>query len=740
MRRRCLAVLALALMAPASAHAFGRAQAGDAVAFTTPAGATIHNAKVERTWSIDAQGAVLATGLKDVRSGTQWATSGPDFQLTLDEAPTSSTTGWRLGSVEAREAPAEPSRPDAGPAVQLTFTYELLPAPGAGPELVRTFTLHPGSAVVEADTKLVNHAPVPVRVGATSLDQIVAAKAPASNEVLAYHGGTDWRDDYRVAAHPAGAFDQEGEVARFDDGHGAGWFHVAGTRGGSMWRAGLDAANRSYVGADWPRDAFDYGPLQDTKPNQTGGDYNRMDNPLYPVPVRERLAPAGGELAIGAAYTGVYAGGAPEAGVAFAEDFTQHVAPRLTPTISANSFHPWNHGSGMSGDNISKQVDIAADLGIERYMLDDQWQGGPGGESGDWRFDPARFPDRDRNGLPDVVDHMRAKGVQLALWMSPLEFHFVGDNASPGDLDAPSQTYEAHPDWACAPTGNATAMIPTDAGLGVWDVTNPGFQDYLTGVIDRLVHDYDVKEFKFDFMTWTDCGTHDYLDYEAAWVALVRRFERRHPDVQFEFDETNDQRSFPFEQATLAASWFDNGHTHGSTSQQKLFHDIWIAAPWLPTSQIGMGALDGTINATHSVDEMMPLALLSHITFWTDLSKIAPADQERVRFWLDWYRAHRATLAGAAYELTGADPIDGKQWAAFQPWRGDRGVLFAFRQDNAAATQTFALRGVDPDTRYDVVDAASGHRVTRATGAELAAGLDVTLPPNGAAVLAIDPV
>jgi hypothetical protein len=220
----------------------------------------------------------------------------------------------------------------------------------------------------------------------------------------------------------------------------------------------------------------------------------------------------------------------------------------------------------------------------------------------------------------------------------------------------------------------------------------------------------------------------------------VREFERRHPTVQFEIDETNDQRSWPFESATLAASWFDNGHLHGSTAQAKLFHDIWTAAPWLPTSQIGMGALDGTVNATHSVDEMMPLALLSHITFWTDLAKIAPADQERVRYWNDWYREHRVTLAGAAYELTDNDPIDGRQWAAFEPWHGDRGVLFAFRQASADATQTFALRGVDPQQRYELTDAVNGHRLGRATGAELAAGYDVTLAPNSAAVVQIDPV
>ncbi|MCW2966455.1 MAG: Alpha-galactosidase, partial [Solirubrobacteraceae bacterium] len=678
------------------------------------------------------------------RTGASWAAPGPDFQITVDEAPTSSVSGWSLASAQAARVPGDPSRPQAGRAVELVFTYRLVPADGVGPELIRSFTLHPGSAVVEAHTELVNHAPVPLRVGAASLDQITAAKAPAHAEVLAYHGGSDWRDDYRVASAPKAPFDQEGEVARFDDGGGAGWFSVSGHRGGSMFRAGLDSADRAYVGVDWPRDAFDYGPLKSDPP-----DYNRQDNPLYPVPVRERLvAPLGGVLDLGAAYTGVYSGGAQEAGVAFADDFTEHVAPRFTPAIGANSFHPWNHGPGMSDPNLRAQIDAAKALGIERYMLDDQWQGGPGGESGDWNFDPARFPDKDGNGVPDLVDYMHAEGVQLGLWMSPLEFHVGGDGENGGplapagaDVDAPSQTYEQHPDWACAPTGDATAADPTDAGLGVWDVTNPGFRSYLTGVIDRLVRDDDVREFKFDFMSWVDCAPHDYLDYEDAFVSLVREFQRRHPDVQFELDETNDQRSWPFESATLGASWFDNGHLHGSTAQAKLIHDLWTAAPWLPTSSIGMGALDGTLDAQHGVDELMPIALLSHVTFWTDLTKFSDGDAAKIRGWLEWYRRHRATLAGAAYELTDHDPLDGTSWAAFEPWHGGRGVLFAFRQASAEATQTFALHGVRPARTYAITDARTGELLARRTGAELRAGLTVTLPDaNSAQVLQIDPV
>ena len=68
------------------------------------------------------------------------------------------------------------------------------------------------------------------------------------------------------------------EIVRFGDD--AGFFLVSQRRGGAMSRVGRDTDGRSWVGVDWARDAFDYGPLQDTPP-----DYNRLENPAYPVPV-----------------------------------------------------------------------------------------------------------------------------------------------------------------------------------------------------------------------------------------------------------------------------------------------------------------------------------------------------------------------------------------------------------------------------------------------------------------------
>ena len=448
--------------------------------------------------------------------------------------------------------------------------------------------------------------------------------------------------------------------------------------------------------------------------------------------MRQRTVAPLSDLRLGRSYAGVYSGGEQGAAAAFVPDFATNDMPQFARTVGLNTFHPWSHGPDMSDANLRNQIDAAQALGLESFMLDDQWQGGANGESGDWNWDgdatdgdPARFPDP-----KGFVDYLHNHGLKLGLWMSPLEFN------------QNSNTYKQHPDWVCTPTGDITSQIPDDAGLGVWDVTNPGFQDYLAGVIDRLVKDWGVAEFKFDFMAWADCPPHDYLDYEDAFVALVRRFQAAHPGVTFELDETNDQRGWPFESVALGPSWFDNAHTHaGSTKQSKLLHDIWTAAPWLPPSSIGFGTYDDTLAGPYGVDYLFPMAMLSHITFWTDLRGISPADSAETSWWIGWYKAHRADLAGLVYENTSADPLDGKGWAAFQPWHAGHGYLFAFRQADGPDSQDIKLYGLRASSNYVVTNVQTGQALGTFSGGELmGSGLPVTLAqPYSAAVLSIDP-
>src|SRR5438270_6276221 len=149
-----------------------------------------------------------------------------------------------------------------------------------------------------------------------------------------------------------------------------------------------------------------------------------------------------------------------------------------------------------------------------------------------------------------------------------------------------------------------------------------------------------------------------------------------------------------------------------------------------------MGLYDGTLQAPYTPGFLMPLALLSHVTFWSDLTKLSPADAAETAWWTRWYAAHRKDLGGLVYEDTAADPIDGSSWAAFQPWSAGHGYLFTFRQSDGPDTLSIALHGLDPGRSYRLTDVRTGADLGLWPGAQLSAGLPVTLAPFTAQVIA----
>jgi hypothetical protein len=126
----------------------------------------------------------------------------------------------------------------------------------------------------------------------------------------------------------------------------------------------------------------------------------------------------------------------------------------------------------------------------------------------------------------------------------------------------------------------------------------------------------------------------------------------------------------------------------------------------------------------------MAAALLSHVTFFSDIRRLDAATVADARRWLDFYTAHRAAFTGGVvYPLLG-DPLR-NGWTALQSWDGRRGALLAFRQDGADDTRHIALRNL-PHGTYELTSAPDGGSLGTA---DLGDGLDVTLPRRGARVI-----
>ena len=709
--KRGLAVTVAVVLAVPLGVAGARAtklHVGDVVFARAPGSITLSNSRVSETWTD--QGS-----LKELRDESRHRVvstgPAPEFAITIDGVPFT-PANMTLRSVNAV---AEPR------GIAVTFTYEAVPTL----TISRVVRLGVRSGVLDADTSLTNGSPIPHLVTAAHLEQL-RAPAGSSADTISYRGGSDWQDNFRARNHMplAPGFDIEGEVAR-----SMSFFMVTERRGGVASRVGSDGSS-VWAGVEWPRDLFDLGPIQsqDVGPLTIANpDSNRVPNPVYPVPVRARHVLPLDTLHIGRVATGVYAGDEQDAGVIYADYLSRLRAPSFPRQVTLNSFHPWSHGADFNEKTMEMQAAVAQSLGIDTIILDDQWQGGPGGESGDWRVDTSRFP-VDAHGKPVFADYLAARGMKLGLWMSPVEFN----NAS--------TTFRAHPQWSCVPVGTAASLIQDDAGLGVWDITQLAVQDYLAGVIDRIVNDWGVHYFKFDFMTWLDCPPHDYNDYEDAFVAWIDRIERAHPGLTVELDETNDQRLWPFESAARGPSWFDNTHSHTLPNGQQvkrgaqLLHDIWSAAPWIPTSSIGAALYDGTLQDGLTPEYLMPIGALMHMTFWTDLTKLTTAQRDATIWWLAWYHAHTASLSSGMYELTSHDPWDDTAPAAFET--GDAHFVFAFRQSGPAPV--VPLHGLNGGS-YTLTNVRTGEVLGPFTASQLESGLTLlgSAPPHTGAVYEI---
>ncbi|MFJ1707642.1 hypothetical protein [Kitasatospora sp. NPDC088346] len=73
----------------------------------------------------------------------------------------------------------------------------------------------------------------------------------------------------------------------------------------------------------------------------------------------------------------------------------------------------------LRADEVEREAALAAQLGFGRLLLDDGWQSagtGPGyADCGDWRPDPARFPD-----FAAHVRAVRGLGLHYVAWIAPL--------------------------------------------------------------------------------------------------------------------------------------------------------------------------------------------------------------------------------------------------------------------------------------------------------------------------------
>ena len=165
---------------------------------------------------------------------------------------------------------------------------------------------------------------------------------------------------------------------------------------------------------------------------------------------------------------------------------------------------------------------LAAEIGVERFVLDDGWFKGRTGDHaalGDWTADPVKYPE----GLGPLIDHVRGLGMEFGLWVEPEM------------ANADSDLLRAHPDWIL---GDAARRQPLGRGQYVLDLTRPEVAQAIFAQIDALLAAHPIAYLKWDMNRdlthGVSAGRAAVHRQTLAVYALIDRLRAAHPLVEIE--------------------------------------------------------------------------------------------------------------------------------------------------------------------------------------------------------------
>ncbi|HEX3588339.1 MAG TPA: alpha-galactosidase [Pseudonocardiaceae bacterium] len=173
-----------------------------------------------------------------------------------------------------------------------------------------------------------------------------------------------------------------------------------------------------------------------------------------------------------------------------------------------------------------KLADLAADLGVELFVMDDGWFGARRDDHaglGDWQPYPAAFP----RGLRPLADHVHGLGMRFGIWVEP---EMVNED---------SDLYRAHPDWVVRQNHRRRTEIRNQLVL---DFGRPDVAAWALDWLDRLVADNAVDYLKWDCnRPFTEAGRPGDADPDRVWIEhtqavyrIMAELRSRHPALRIE--------------------------------------------------------------------------------------------------------------------------------------------------------------------------------------------------------------
>ena len=373
----------------------------------------------------------------------------------------------------------------------------------------------------------------------------------------------------------------------------------------------------------------------------------------------------------------------------------------------------------------------AAKLGMTTAILDSGWQQEDSSLiaicNGDWDPAPNRFPD-----MKAHVARVHAMGLKYMLWFGP---PFMGKRAKNFERFKGMYHHVDHK-WS---------------NCGFLDPRYPEVREYITERLVRAVRDWGFDGLKLDFLYdfqamgqdpakekgYAGC---DYRNISEATEAMMAEIRRRlvavKPDVRLEIHMCY---------MTPSICRYGNQQHASDSCGSSAANRVAIAALRLTSGDMAVHADMLAWNAAETpedVGHMILGSIFGTIQYSVDLGKLSDAHTRVLRHWIDFTKAHEATLQHGRFTPHYPD----REYPVIEAESAAERIVAVYKENcvadtgaldrpvlvvNGSGAKTVTLRVASAPARVRAYD-VYGNEVTAPT---VRAGLqDVAIPVSGCLV------
>ena len=283
-------------------------------------------------------------------------------------------------------------------------------------------------------------------------------------------------------------------------------------------------------------------------------------------------------------------------------------------------------------DKLLELVDRAAEVGVERFVLDDGWFGGRRDDTaglGDWWVSPQMWPD----GLDPLISAVKAKGMQFGLWVEPEMVNMDSDLA------------RAHPEWVMQTGGR----LPVESRHQ--QVLNLAIPQAYAQVRDQLSEI--LRRYEIDYLKWDH--NRDLVDAGSAGSGrpavhaqtlaayrLMDELRAVRPGLEIESCASGGARVDLEVLQRTDRVWASD--CIDALERQQI---DWWTKQLIPPELVGSHIASVPFHTTGRILGLpmrAATAVFGHLGIEWDITQAGPEELAVLKGWIDWHKQHRALL------------------------------------------------------------------------------------------------